>query len=346
MTAASAPPTMAARISERGARAAVDMVTKRHPCGELSTAPGSCPAPGNPALSGRRASNRASILRGMTSVTNRTFGAQSMTAPLREVLVKAPGPAFGRAFDDRGAAASCGRSTSIWRAASTTASFEALDGLGVARPRPGRRGRRRPGPRLRLRPAADRRRRRDPAPAGQAEPRGRARRARARGRVRRGHPDARPHRGAGHRRGRRHVLASPRPPVHRADAAHQRRRRPPARLDRRRRRPRVRRPVLEGTGRARPPALGHLAGRRRRRGRVPAAAARRAVRAPGRPRRAAGRGARGRSTRRSAATCWRSGRGSWSSRRATTARGAGSRRPAARCTRSRSARWARTAPAA
>lgn len=36
----------------------------------------------------------------MTSVFSRTFGAQSMTAPLREVLVKAPGPAFGRAFDD------------------------------------------------------------------------------------------------------------------------------------------------------------------------------------------------------------------------------------------------------
>jgi N-dimethylarginine dimethylaminohydrolase len=30
----------------------------------------------------------------------RRFGAASMTAPLREVLVKAPGPAFGRAFDD------------------------------------------------------------------------------------------------------------------------------------------------------------------------------------------------------------------------------------------------------
>jgi dimethylargininase len=28
------------------------------------------------------------------------FGAQSMTAPLREVLVKRPGPAFGKAFDD------------------------------------------------------------------------------------------------------------------------------------------------------------------------------------------------------------------------------------------------------
>ena len=30
----------------------------------------------------------------------RTFGAQSMTAPLVEVLVKRPGPAFGKAFDD------------------------------------------------------------------------------------------------------------------------------------------------------------------------------------------------------------------------------------------------------
>jgi N-dimethylarginine dimethylaminohydrolase len=35
----------------------------------------------------------------MTS-NDRTWGAQSMTAPLREVLVKAPGPAFGRAFED------------------------------------------------------------------------------------------------------------------------------------------------------------------------------------------------------------------------------------------------------
>jgi dimethylargininase len=30
----------------------------------------------------------------------RAFGGQSMTAPLREALLKAPGPAFGRAFDD------------------------------------------------------------------------------------------------------------------------------------------------------------------------------------------------------------------------------------------------------
>jgi dimethylargininase len=33
-------------------------------------------------------------------IGTRAFGAQSMTAPLREVLVKRPGPAFGRAFDD------------------------------------------------------------------------------------------------------------------------------------------------------------------------------------------------------------------------------------------------------
>ena len=34
------------------------------------------------------------------TLTDRRFGAQSMTAPLRDVLVKCPGPAFGAAFDD------------------------------------------------------------------------------------------------------------------------------------------------------------------------------------------------------------------------------------------------------
>ena len=33
-------------------------------------------------------------------MTAQGYGAQSMTAPLRDVLVKRPGPAFGRAFDD------------------------------------------------------------------------------------------------------------------------------------------------------------------------------------------------------------------------------------------------------
>jgi N-dimethylarginine dimethylaminohydrolase len=36
----------------------------------------------------------------MPTVVGRTYGAQSMTAPLRDVLVKQPGPAFGTAFDD------------------------------------------------------------------------------------------------------------------------------------------------------------------------------------------------------------------------------------------------------
>ncbi len=34
------------------------------------------------------------------TLPGRRYGAQSMTAPLREVLVKRPGPAFGSAFDD------------------------------------------------------------------------------------------------------------------------------------------------------------------------------------------------------------------------------------------------------
>jgi N-dimethylarginine dimethylaminohydrolase len=34
------------------------------------------------------------------TITARRFGAQSMTAPLRDVLVKRPGAAFGKAFDD------------------------------------------------------------------------------------------------------------------------------------------------------------------------------------------------------------------------------------------------------
>jgi dimethylargininase len=37
---------------------------------------------------------------GVMTLTARRYGAQSMTAPLREVLVKRPGPAFGAAFDD------------------------------------------------------------------------------------------------------------------------------------------------------------------------------------------------------------------------------------------------------
>ena len=48
----------------------------------------------------RRRHRRTCIPGGGTGVTGRAFGAQSMTAPLREVLVKRPGAAFGAAFDD------------------------------------------------------------------------------------------------------------------------------------------------------------------------------------------------------------------------------------------------------
>src|SRR6188508_2491827 len=41
----------------------------------------------------------AAILPSMMT-TDRRYGAQSMTAPLLDVLVKRPGPAFGAAFDD------------------------------------------------------------------------------------------------------------------------------------------------------------------------------------------------------------------------------------------------------
>ena len=44
-------------------------------------------------------SRAAAILPSMMT-TERRFGAQSMTSPLLDVLVKRPGPAFGAAFDD------------------------------------------------------------------------------------------------------------------------------------------------------------------------------------------------------------------------------------------------------
>jgi len=61
----------------------------------------------------------------------RTFGAQSMVAPLREALVKAPGEAFGRAFD--GPAHGFLRPVDLVRAAREHELLvEALVGLGVA----------------------------------------------------------------------------------------------------------------------------------------------------------------------------------------------------------------------
>ena len=96
--------------------------------------------------------------------SSRTCGAQSMTAPLREVLVKAPGPAFGRP--------STIPALGFLRPVDLDRARREHDGLvddarrasGSHGPRP-RRGDRRPRPRLRVRPAPRRRRRRDPAPA-------------------------------------------------------------------------------------------------------------------------------------------------------------------------------------
>ncbi len=68
--------------------------------------------------------------RGVIDTVGRTYGAQSMTAPLREVLVKAPGPAFGAAFDDP--AVGFLRPVDLEQARREHAAFvEALDALGV-----------------------------------------------------------------------------------------------------------------------------------------------------------------------------------------------------------------------
>jgi hypothetical protein len=62
--------------------------------------------------------------------TELQHGVRSSTTPLREVLVKRPGPAFGRAFDDPARTASCDPSTSSGLGASTTASSSPSMGLG------------------------------------------------------------------------------------------------------------------------------------------------------------------------------------------------------------------------
>ena len=182
--------------------------------------------------------------RAVTTV-ERAFGAQSMTAPLREVLVKRPGPAFGRAFDDpaHGFLHAC----NLPIAQREHDRFvELLASLGprstCSTPRPTARTS------STLRPAARQRSRRDPAAARQAEPPRRAgghRGVDARPRD----PDRGPDRGTGHDRGRRHVLAAAGPVVHRADPADERRRGAAARRDRRRRRARS---STSRTGAARP----------------------------------------------------------------------------------------------
>ena len=230
-----------------------------------------------------------------------------MTAPLRDVLVKRPGPAFGAAFADP----AHGFLHPVDLALAQAEHDRFVEVLGSLGPRVHELGRRdgRPGPRLHLRPAARGRRRRNSAPAGQAEPSWRTGGPRDLD-PRRGHPDRRPDRGAGHDRGRRHVLAPARPAVHRPHPPDQRGGRPPAGGDRRRGRPGLRRALLARRPGAHPPAVPHLAGRRRPRGRLHAAPAGRAVGAA----RAISGSAPSRFRRRSsapwAATSSRSGRGS------------------------------------
>ena len=158
--------------------------------------------------------------------TERRFGAQSMTAPLLDVLVKRPGPAFGARVRRPGAR---------------------LPPPGRPRPRAARARRLRRGARL-ARPARPRARRRDSTtpdlvytfdpllvtdrgaiPLRPGKPNRAPEPAAHRGLDDRGrHPDARPDRGARDDRGRRHVLAAAGPVLHRADAADQRRRASPS----------------------------------------------------------------------------------------------------------------------
>ena len=156
-------------------------------------------------------------------MTDRAYGAQSMSAP----LLRRPGQATRSGVRGRLRRPGTRLPAPGRPRRRPTRARRIRRGAGVTRAA-GPRARRRigfAGPRLHVRPAAGDRSRRDPAPAGQAESRAGAGRDRildARGR----HPDARPDRAARDDRRGRHVLAASRPAVHRPDAADQRRGRP------------------------------------------------------------------------------------------------------------------------
>jgi len=57
--------------------------------------------PASVVLAGRRGNRMPASYPPPMTVVGRSFGAHSSTTALRDVLVKPPGPAFGRAFDDR-----------------------------------------------------------------------------------------------------------------------------------------------------------------------------------------------------------------------------------------------------
>ena len=240
---------------------------------------GSASADDGPRPSPRKADHPAmpaAILSSMMT-TDRRFGAQSMTAPLRDVLVKRPGPAFGAAFDDP-AHGFLPPGRSRHRAdASTTPSSTCWPRSGPTRPRARHRDRLSPDLVYTFDPLLVTDRGAIPLRPGKPnrapEPAAIEAWTTAAGIPTVGRIEA-----PGHDRGRRHVLAAAGPAVHRPDAAHERRRaraswRPWsaatfAIFDV---------PYWRGPGRADPPAVGHLAGRRRPRRRLPAAAAGRAV---------------------------------------------------------------------
>ncbi len=207
----------------------------------------------------------------------RRFGGQSMTAPLREALVKAPGPAFGRAFENP--AHGFLHPVDLEVAKREHAAFvDLLSSLGTT---------------VHLLetevdspdllyafdPLLITDRGAIPLRPGKAQPadRGRADRgvdARSRD------PDGRADRGAGHDRGRRHDLAPAGSVRDRANAADEPGRGRPARRAGGRRRPDIRCSVLARPRGPRPPHVAHPPDRGRPRGRGPAAPPGRAVAAP------------------------------------------------------------------
>ena len=208
---------------------------------------------------------RRATLEPMTAVR---YGAQSMTAPLREVVLALAWRGIRAGVRGSRRTASCTRSISSSRAGSTRAVRAAGQARGAC-PRPGR-GRPWPGLRLRLRPAADHGSRRRSVALRQANA------PRRGGGARSLDGCSRPSRRLGR-------IAAPatvdggdtfwlRPDLlcHRPLAAHQPRRRRSARGHRRRPGRDLRRAVLARSGRGPPPAERHLADRRRPRGRLPA----------------------------------------------------------------------------